>query len=229
MQDEHPSVHKLNDPRQKKAVSGFNKLAARYEHSFYARYTHRWQQSILDELQFLPTYKTLLDVGCGSGRFLKILQERHNTQVETRELKLYGVDIAEEMVKETKKKLLFPNLVYVFDAEDLPFAQSYFDVVTSSGVFHHFVNPQKTLREIYRVCKNEAYLLISDWWLPWGLRYLNNVFIFLYGEGDVKTYSTSELAMLISDAGFSILQTKNIFGSGQFVLARKGKNSNKVQ
>ena len=51
--------------------------------------------------------------------------------------------------------------IFVADAENLPFKDNTFDFISSSGVLHHTPNTPKTLRELYRVLKNEHNAAIS--------------------------------------------------------------------
>lgn len=45
------------------------------------------------------------------------------------------------------------NYSIACDAENLPFSEAYFDFVLSNATIHHFPNPQKGVREMWRVLK----------------------------------------------------------------------------
>jgi ubiquinone/menaquinone biosynthesis C-methylase UbiE len=76
------------------------------------------------------------------------------------------------------------------DASQMPFADTAFDFVVSSGSLHHWAEPAKVLGEVYRVLKPDCRALISDvrsdaaddelqefasqidgWFMRWGLRH----------------------------------------------------------
>ena len=48
------------------------------------------------------------------------------------------------------------------EAEDLPFRDREFDAVLSNGGFNHFDDPEKALREMVRVAKPGAPIVIAD-------------------------------------------------------------------
>lgn len=86
----------------------------------------------------------LLDVGCGTGFMLRLAADLFD--------EIDGVDITEEMIRR------IPNLgdhvnAQLAEAENLPFADNTFDVVTAYSVFDHLVDYRVTLKEIHRVLK----------------------------------------------------------------------------
>ena len=54
-----------------------------------------------------------------------------------------------------------PNVDFVCDAHDLPFADNSFDLVLLIEVLEHLENPQKALDEIYRVLRSDGNLILS--------------------------------------------------------------------
>lgn len=97
--------------------------------------------------------KKVLDLGCGTGRILG-------------ELKLFGaevtaVDISEEMLSKAKKK--HPDVeMIVADAENLPFENDYFDVVTATFLIVHLKNPEIAFDEVYRVLKSGGEFVLTN-------------------------------------------------------------------
>jgi len=92
--------------------------------------------------------KRILDVGCGIG-YVAALYAKGGAKVT-------AVDITEKGVEITKKRLAYLGLsgeVQVANAEELPFPNDSFDVVTSFGVLHHTPDTAKALREVLRVLK----------------------------------------------------------------------------
>src|SRR3989338_1830048 len=99
---------------------------------------------------FLGGLKTssILEVGCNVGNILRMLNQDGRAKL------LYGVEIQPYAVQ--KAHQLSPELnVIEGSALDLPFKDSYFDLVYTSGVLMH-IHPRdiKTvLRDIYRASK----------------------------------------------------------------------------
>lgn len=92
--------------------------------------------------------KRLLDIGCGTGYVAKLYAS--GGAIVT------AVDIAERSVELTRRRLQLHGLtgeVRRANAEELPFADASFDVVTSFGVLHHTPDTAKALREVHRVLR----------------------------------------------------------------------------
>ncbi len=84
----------------------------------------------------------VLDVGCGHGNFvIDELQGSWGRKV--------GIDLS---VEETAGNVSLDEIV-CGRLESLPFADHSFDIVLSLWVLEHLENPQKGLKEIYRVLK----------------------------------------------------------------------------
>ena len=82
----------------------------------------------------------LLDVGCGSGAYLDLF-----------ECDVTGVDLSEELIGRYKGH----HQVLLGKAEELDFADAYFDVVISITAIHNFDDVEKGLKEIERVGKKK--------------------------------------------------------------------------
>jgi ubiquinone/menaquinone biosynthesis C-methylase UbiE len=93
---------------------------------------------------------TLLEVGCGSGRFLKYLSSKAG--------RLVGVDpseaifAADELLGKNEKIMLVRA-----SANDLPFKDESFDFVCSIGVLHHIPNTFKALQACVDKVKKGGY------------------------------------------------------------------------
>ena len=93
--------------------------------------------------------KKVLEVGVGAGTdFLQWV--RSGAQA-------YGIDLTEEAIYNTKKRIALYGLeakdIRVADAEQIPYADNFFDLVYSWGVIHHSPDMQQCLKEIIRVTK----------------------------------------------------------------------------
>ena len=98
----------------------------------------------------------LLDVGCGPGWFLKDLIKTFQN------IDFTGCDLSERMVFHAKNNLSPKVNVVVGDAQNLPFADDSFDIVTSTLAFHHFPQPDKAISEFHRVLKPNGLMVVAD-------------------------------------------------------------------
>ena len=105
--------------------------------------------------------ETVLDIGCGCGVDAMIAGSLAGPDGQA-----VGVDLSEDMIQRACENLQLTNLKNVSfqtaSAEDLPFADGTFDVVISSGAFNLVPDKPKALREVYRVMKPGARLMIAD-------------------------------------------------------------------
>lgn len=102
----------------------------------------------------------LLDVGCGTGRFLAQIKRNWPR------LKVAGIDLSPHYLAEARNRLEAWSRVEFMQgaAEELPFADADFDVVTSVYLLHEL--PRKVrhaaLREMARVLKSGGLLVIVN-------------------------------------------------------------------
>jgi len=96
--------------------------------------------------------KRVLDVGCGKGRFARVLQEQ-NPGAE-----IWGLDISEEMLR------FVPASIHTGAGSmtELPFADSTFDCVYATESLEHAVEIERAVEEMCRVLKPGGQLAIID-------------------------------------------------------------------
>ena len=104
---------------------------------------------------------TLLDVACGTGRTLKMLQESLS------DVSLFGIDLSAPYLRKAKALLSqsshLPKLVQG-NAEAIPFLNNFFDAVVSVFLFHELPPDvrQNVINECYRVMKPGGMLVLCD-------------------------------------------------------------------
>ncbi|HJN58967.1 MAG TPA: methyltransferase domain-containing protein, partial [Dehalococcoidia bacterium] len=80
--------------------------------------------------------------------------------------KVLALDIAIEMINQAKtlaKEKSINNIQFVIaSADNLPYKNSYFDLITCRTGTHHFENFEKSLKEMHRTLKDNGTLIISD-------------------------------------------------------------------
>lgn len=94
----------------------------------------------------------ILEVGCHNGRdFVSFLSNKPN-------IKITGIDLVDHGIDQS-------NFVYCdADAESIPFADNYFDIVVSIGVLEHIAPIEKlsqVIKEIDRVAKKHVIIVPS--------------------------------------------------------------------
>ena len=202
--------------KDKKTLSrnAFDLQATTYDTDKNGEHARTLYPHITDRLSDIP-FNTVLDVGCGTGEILNTIKNRFPA------VSLYGIDISEEMLEKSKEKLLNTAELSLGDAELLPYENDYFDLLICSDSFHHYPNPQKAIEEFYRVLKTDGHLLMADFWKPFPVRQLMNVFIPFSNEGDVKVYSKNEIVRFLKHVGFHNIVYQQVRNSSYLAIAKK--------
>ena len=95
-----------------------------------------------------------LDVGCGEGNHLLLLQQFG--------LDVYGVDASSYMIRRARKRLgNRPNL-RVENANDLPFDDNEFDVSVLINTLEFLDDPLRALREVGRVTRRRVLIVVLN-------------------------------------------------------------------
>ena len=109
----------------------FNAIAPIYAvfYNFQVKYYHETLKKTKEEID-IAKYKTVLDIGCGTGALSYVLYKNG--------LKVTGIDIAKKMVEKSKEKLKDTDVkIYEVDSKkSFPFPDKSFDLVISSYVAH---------------------------------------------------------------------------------------------
>jgi 2-polyprenyl-3-methyl-5-hydroxy-6-metoxy-1,4-benzoquinol methylase len=88
--------------------------------------------------------RKLLDIGCGTGDFLKVAQQ-HSWQVA-------GTEIS-SLASAKANKLLGQSCVIPGDILSLDLPSDYYDVVTLYHVIEHLLQPNDLIQKVYKVLK----------------------------------------------------------------------------
>jgi len=100
--------------------------------------------------------RTIIDLGCGVGRFSPLLQEVFNARV-------YGVDPSQRMLATAIASQEGHRVRWLrAAAEALPIAAMSVDLVFLYLVYHHLRDPLTALRECTRVLSSSGYLLVIN-------------------------------------------------------------------
>lgn len=136
---------------------------------------------------------TMLDIGCGGGATLKRLLKR------SKDSQVYGIDISEESVAKARKvnAELLDKRVFVMQgsAEELPYEDGKFDLVTAVETVYFWPNLPDCLQEVCRVLKPGGKYAIM-------VEVVDNDSKWTDLCDGMTAYSPEQLQKLLADAGF---------------------------
>lgn len=146
----------------------------------------------------------VLEIGCGTGNYLKLIHGLTNAEV-------WGVDQSAGMLDKAREKCKAALLVETdaVDLEGIPHNE--FDLVYMVDVIHHIVDIDGMFKSIYKVLKNKACLIIfSD-----NHEHIKNRLTTKYFpetlEPELKRYQdTDELIESLERNGFNKIQSGTI-------------------
>jgi SAM-dependent methyltransferase len=97
--------------------------------------------------------KSVLDLGCGSGPFVKKLFSLGAKKVK-------GIDLSEELIKIAIKEN--PKVDFVVgDAKKTPYKNEEFDLIVSSLMAHYFKDLKPLFKEVSRILKKNGIFVFS--------------------------------------------------------------------
>jgi ubiquinone/menaquinone biosynthesis C-methylase UbiE len=167
----------------------------------------------------------VLDVACGTGRTLLQMSSA------LPDAKLYGLDLSPyyvQVARELCADVADASLVCE-NAENMPFSDGWFDVVTSVYLFHELPKNARrnVLREMLRVLRPGGLLVLED-----SAQYLEGepVAFFLerfseeFHEPFHRDYLRDGLGDAVREVGFELLSERPCYVS-KIVVARKSENA----
>jgi ubiquinone/menaquinone biosynthesis C-methylase UbiE len=147
---------------------------------------------------------SIVDLGCGDGRFIYSLYKRGLLNKAKR---VVGVDISKERIDRLKEICPFTEGL-VADVTNLKeLKNNSFDIAISSQVIEHVSDDKRMLKEVYRILKPKGYFYVSTvikkWYGFW-----------IYWNGGFKLdpthkreYSSEEeFINLLENNGFQVLE-----------------------
>lgn len=163
----------------------------------------------LVELAHLRGDERVLDVATGGGH-TALAFAPHAREVVASDLTPEMLQAAESFVRgQGVENVLFVRA----DAEDLPFGDAEFDVVTCRIAAHHFPEPRRFVAEVARVLKPGGIFLLDDNVAPEddGLDAFMNGFEKRRDAGHVRAHKASEWRAWMEDAGLVVEHVEHGF------------------
>ena len=151
--------------KEKKVAQVFSSVAKNYDimNDIMSMGLHRLWKKIAVSNANIRAGDKILDIASGTGdlaaKFSK-LASSHSTKGE-----VWMTDINADMLAEGKKRLLDKGIILptcVCNAEQLPFENNYFDLVSVSFGLRNMTNKEKALSEMYRVLKAGGKVMVLE-------------------------------------------------------------------
>jgi ubiquinone/menaquinone biosynthesis C-methylase UbiE len=144
-------------------IERFNRWSHTYERSYLQGLifdrAHRAVLELIADYGKGAAPESILDVGCGTGRFLRKAEQRWS------DARLIGVDPAEGMI-EMARHLTPGATFYVSMAESLPLPDASVDVAVTTLSFHHWSDQAAGVREVARVLRPGGHFFLVDAFAP---------------------------------------------------------------
>ena len=153
----------------------------------------------------------VLDVGCGSGKFIELLPQKM----------LYGVDVSDKYLDIAKERGYEEVYQTDLSVDQLPFPNELFDSAICMEVLEHLFDPIHALAEMNRVLKPNGTLIISVpniGWLPCRLSLLAGYFSDFQNTtlapSHIRFYTIKRLKYILSQTGFKAIK---VYGTADFL------------
>jgi ubiquinone/menaquinone biosynthesis C-methylase UbiE len=176
--------------------------------------------------------KKVLEIGVGLGADHQCFAEAG--------AHLYGIDLTERAILNTKKRFELFNLasdLNIGDAENLMYEDNMFDIVYSWGVIHHSPNTQLAVNEIFRVLNPGSIAKIMIYhkysfvgymlWFRYGLLRFNpflslkEIYSNYLESPGTKAYTVNETKQLFEN--FSKVEISTVLTHGDLLSSDAGQ------
>lgn len=154
----------------------------------------------------------LLDIGAGTGVFLKIAKEANWST--------YGVEISQFAANFARKK--FKLNIFCGELKEAKYRSNYFDIVTGWDLIEHVEDPSDLVGEIYRLLKPNGYIVLQTTMVD-SLLFIAADIIYKLSFGKIRKlaevaypvhhanhFSRKTLKSLVNKYGFKIIRTENV-------------------
>jgi ubiquinone/menaquinone biosynthesis C-methylase UbiE len=120
--------------------------------NFLIRWIERRRVKTIIRMLDVTTDDDVLEVGCGAGNVLEKIPNGNK----------HGIDLSSSLLQKSQQRLADQGGVLALaNAENLPFSENTFSRVVCTEVLEHVIDPRNVLREMARVARQDAVLVIS--------------------------------------------------------------------
>ncbi|MEI7525267.1 MAG: class I SAM-dependent methyltransferase [Mariniphaga sp.] len=162
-------------------------------------------------LEFIPlNVKTVLDIGCGQGLFLKNIKEITNAET-------WGVEIIPEIAEKATintDKLLIGKIELLYS--EIP--DSYFDCILFNDVLEHLIEPTEVLMRIKSKLSDNGIIIAS---IP-NVRFFFNLYELIFKKDweykdsgildstHLRFFTQKSMKRMFETAGFKLIRQQGI-------------------
>jgi len=196
--------------RQKKERKFWDRFANFYD-SFIDKVFRKTYKTILENIDSdLNLTHNVLEIGTGTG----IIPFSIHSKVSS----IIATDISPEMVRVAKqklKKLKIKNVDFqIEDSYNLTFPDKSFDIVIASNLFHLLYEPEKPIKEIKRVMKDNGIFIAPTLCVGENTKskIIATVIGFISGFKVVNKWSFQDFRSMLTNNGLVIYKALRIEG-----------------
>lgn len=168
-------------------------------------------------------FTDVLDCGCGTGAMIELLSQKYPDKRYT------GLDLSEKMIQVANRRKRDNMTFVVGDCEEIPFQDESFEVVLCSMSFHHYPDPERFFRNVFRVLRPGGRLILRDMTGAKLICWLENHLMMpianhLLHKGDVKMYGREDVEALCRASGLVLERFEHRKGMRLHAVCRKAKS-----
>ncbi|MGI2260158.1 class I SAM-dependent methyltransferase [Shewanella sp. GXUN23E] len=192
-----------------------------FEKSIISHPLRLWVQARIEaplSLSMFPAgpgnIESALEIGCGFGQGVELIKRHLGGR------RIVAIDLDEEQVAFVSRKYINdPGIeVLMADATALPFADNRFDLVCNFAVFHHIVDWQHAVAEVFRVLRPGGYFLLED---LYRLAICNPLSRRLFEHPQVNRFNHQQLLSGLASAGFVLIKERCLLDLTGVILVQK--------
>jgi ubiquinone/menaquinone biosynthesis C-methylase UbiE len=139
--------------------------------------------------------KSILDVGCGSGAYVKALQGQYQ---------MSGVDWFDYENWKTEPE----HYSKINDSLLEKYKPGQFETVTCFETLEHLKDPLATLKEIHTICSKNVILTVPNCDITEGMKRSNLIFSHWIDPTHIKFFNLQSITDLVKEAGFTVVESK---------------------
>lgn len=185
----------------------WNSFAGKYD-GFIERYSkNTYERSLKLMKNELQSSNTVLEIGTGTG-IIAFAIANHTKEI-------IAIDYAEEMIQMAQKKqsrLGYNNITFILNqANNINYPDQSFDIVIASNLFHLLPDARETLKEIYRVLRDDGKAILPTYCHGQNIKSrVISAIMGLSGFRAVNRWSTKAFRAFVTDQYFQVIKEEVI-------------------